>query len=165
MAQNTKAVVTANVLTQRLKLRLPSTYTITQSFDGSNNPCVLVQQRIGQLKDNNALVQIVPSLSTYNNLVGSSEDFGVTPTILNVYQESVTTVSGSSFFNTPVGSADFEASLFVELVNSYGIMQNYAVNSGITLSVAALANTLTTASTLVQTTVPELQTASGMAAG
>ena len=105
-------------------------------------------------------------VSTYPNIIGGTEDFASSPTILNVYAEALTTTNALgtaaiSLYNT----AAFQAQYETELVKVYGIQNSYAVNNAVTISIGALANTLTTAITLVATTVPELAPASGMAAG
>ena len=160
MAQNTKQIVSANAFAQRLKLRLASSYVITQSFDASNNPCVLVNGSGGAIATDNLLVQFTGSTSTYANILGQTEDFVSTPTILNVYNEGMTT-SPVALWNT----AAFQAQTQIELAKIYGIQKVYVANNGTTLSVGALSNTLTTAASLVSTVVPELQPGSGMAAG
>lgn len=166
MATFTKGIAEANDLAQRLKLRLASPYVVTQSFDTSNNPCVLIQSAAGQLGTDNLLVQITGSVSTYSNILGQTEDFVSTPTIVNLYAEAITTTNtlGTSSL-VLYNSASFQAAYETEVVKLYGIQQVYAVNVGVTISVARLANTLLTSSTLVSTVVPELQPASGMAAG
>lgn len=164
MTQLTKPTVAANAFAQRLKLRLASTYAITQSFDTNNNPCVLIQGSAGQLGSNNLLVQFTGSVSTYNNILGQTEDFASTPTIMNCYAEALTTTNRqAAAAQILYNSSDFIANYQTELLNIYGIQQNWVVNNGTTISVAGLANTLTTAATLVSTAVPNLQTASGMA--
>ena len=162
----TKGIVSANAFAQRLKLRLPSTFTVTQGFDTSNNACVLVQGSAGQLGTNNLLVQFTGSASSYPNILGQTEDFVSSPTVLNCYAEVVTTTNALgtaalALYNT----AAFQSQYQIELAKIYGIQNVYAVNNAVTLSIATLANTLTTAVTLVATTVPELQPGSGMAAG
>jgi hypothetical protein len=166
MTQNTKQIITANVLAQRLKLRLASPFVVTQSFDASNNPCVLIQDTSGRIGTNNLLVQVTGSVSTYSNIIGGTEDFVSTPTVLNCYAEALTTTNSLgaaaiSLYNT----ASFQSQYEIELAKTYAIQNVYAVNNAVTITVAALANTLLTSVTLVTTTVPELAPASGMAAG
>lgn len=155
MATSAKAQSMVRTLKERLALRMPSTYILTESFDSDGNPTLLVAaDSTPATTEQVALIRVQPLSMFFTNSVGSTQE-NATPHYVDILCEN-STITGNAVLNT--GNM---VKLLAEVDRLYGIQRFYLTAAGVAITSGA--TTLMTAANLQATVAPEWQ-AGGIAA-
>ncbi len=143
-----KAGAMMREIKQSLSYRLPSTYTLTESFDSSSNPVLTIaQDGTWGTTDQYAVLRIQPLVLVFSNAIGGTQE-GFSTHYVDVCLENN---SATNTLTQSVLSLSIAAPLTQTIEQQSGITRWYLCNLATTPTTAQM-----TAGNLVQTDTPDV---------